>query len=242
MTTFSTRIIQCPLCKNMMSTYQLNSYTVFKSTVYSDGKIVSNPPIMHDKRILICSECKKPFWTDDAIIENEDSDLNIDELPNANDVHDLPFAFETDFSTKLAEYYSELLSQGFANTVDREVYLRTDLWQLLNNNIRNKPVNKVKDIIIGIVREVIPQNNTIEETDKTTELFENNLKKLIKLYEPNNNDDLLLLAEMHRELGNFSKASSVLEKIKDIDNNFAYKEIFEAIKLKKKEVFKLNQK
>lgn len=239
MTTFSTRVLQCPNCENKMYTYQLNSYTVFKSTVYSDGKIISNPPVMHDKRILICSECKKPFWTEDALLEGEDYDFNNDELPNANDIHDLPFAFDTDFSIRLAKYYSDLLNQGFANSVDREVYLRIELWQLLNNNIRNKSTNKIRNLIKGIVKESKTKNNTTKKTDNTIKLFYINLKKLIKLYEPNNDNELLLLVEMHRELGNFSEASLVLKKIEDIDNNVAYKEISRAIKIKNPEVFKI---
>jgi len=223
-----------------MYTYQLNSYTVFNTTVYSDGETVCNPPVMLDKNILICTKCTKPFWTEDAFLPEENNDLSIEEFPQAKDVHDLPFAFDSDFSLKLTQYYSELLEKAFANTVEREVYLRIELWRLLNNGIRNITDNSLKDKIIGIVKEVLSKDDNLDPADRS-DLFNNNLKKLISLYNPNTDDELLLLAEMHRECGNFSEASRVLDQVKDIDNSFAYKEISKAIKIRNTKVFRLNK-
>lgn len=240
MTTFSTRILQCPNCENKMYTYQLNSYTVHSSTVYSDGKIVCNPPILFEKEILICTDCDKAFWRDDAMFEDEDYSLSNDELPNAIDVHDLMFAFDSDFSTKLSEYYSNLLVNGFANTIDREIYLRTELWQLLNNSKRNKPNNILSYIKRSDIKELISRIKHIAKSDKSNNLFIGNLKKLISIYKANEDEELLLLAEMHRELGNHSKASSLLKSIKNIDKNGAYKKIQKANNRKNTKVFKLN--
>lgn len=240
MTTFSTRILQCPICENKMYTYQLNSYTLHNATVYSDGKTVCNPPSMFDKIILICTDCRKTFWRDDAIIEDKNHDISHNDLPNAMDVHDLLFTFDSDFPLKLAEYYSGLLENGFANTKDREIFLRTELWRLLNNSKRNKSSNIFSYVKKGDIKELISSIRDITKSDNSNKLFNDNLKKLISIYNYKDDDELLLLAEMYRELGNHSKASLLLEKIKNINNNGAYKKIQKANNRKNTKVFKLN--
>ena len=49
-----------------------------------------------------------------------------------------------------------------------------------------------------------------------------------------------MLAEMYREIGDFSKALLVLHGIKYIDNKNAYKKIEKATKRKISRVFKIN--
>lgn len=236
MTTFRTRILKCPHCENHMSTYELTSYMVHSSVAYSDGKVDCNPPRMFDKRILICSECKKEFWRDDAFIEYENHNITYDKLPEAMDFHDLPFAFDQDYSIKLATYFSNLLEKGFANTIEREVFLRIEMWQLLNNSNRSN-TDKISKKLFNKVRSGVTSEGELENNK---DLFESNLGRLISIYEPENDDMLLMLAEMHRELGNFSKALSLLDEIENVDNNIAYKKIKSVTKRHKLKVIKLN--
>ena len=242
MTTFRPRILQCPHCESKMYTFELTSYFVHSSIVYSDGKVESNPPLLSDKKILICHFCNKEFWSDDALTEDEDIDR--DELPGAKDFHDLPFAFDADFSFKLAIYFSGLLEKGFADTVNREVYLRIELWHLLNNKNRKDTDNIFEKIQKGNLEDILYKDKSSQvgaiPAENSTKLFRGNLEKLISIYNPENDNERLMLAEMHREIGDFSKALLVLHEIEYVDNKNAYKKIEKGSKRKISKVLKIN--
>ena len=118
------------------------------------------------------------------------------------------------------------------------------MWQTLNNNDRNSQKSKTADLlkrkIIGLFGKVISGHKGIPKSDETRNLFNNNLKKLITIYKPENDDERLFLAEMHRELGEYSKALSLLSKIKYPDDDNFYKKIVKAAKRKRSKVFRLN--
>ncbi len=218
MTTLRTQVLACPHCQNKMYTIGVMSYTIRNSEVFSDGKVISNPPRPIEQNILICSECYEPFWKDDAQIDNENPEYLLDNLPEANSITDLFPGFDSDHKLKLITYYNELLEKGFATTEERELFLRIELWRTLNDNVRynNKQIpNNLKDV------------------------FESNLTRLTEIYNPKSKEELLLLAEMHRELGGFQKASELLNKINWAEDNVAFLQIEKAVKSKNITVLKL---
>jgi len=218
MTTLRIQNIACPHCNNKMYIIGVMSYTLRNSEVFSDGKVISNPPRPSEQNILICSECYKAFWKNDAQIDNEKSEELLDELPEANSIIDLFPGFEPDHKLKLANYINELLDKGFANTVEREVFLRLELWRTLNDIIRYQ-----KD-------SMSPQSKN---------LFNNNLTSLITIYSPKSEEEQLLLVEMHREFGQFDKASELLKKTIWSEDNFAFLQIKNAVKNKNSTLIKL---
>jgi len=235
MTTFHPKILQCPKCKALMYTFDLMSYTIHKSVVYSDGKIEHSNSLSSDKQILICSDCRNPMWKSDVFLD--DPDIRYDELPEAKDVFDLPFAFDADFSNKLALYYSDLLQVGFADTSEKEIYLRIKIWQLLNNEYRNQNNNWISDIIRGSTNTQLSNFNVL---DSFQTLFIANLETLTKIYKPNCDEQQLLLAEMYREMGSFEEADNKLKEIINTNNNSAYKQILRFNNNKKSNVFKIS--
>ena len=218
MTTLRIQNIVCPHCNNKMYTIGVMSYILRNSEVFSDGKVISNPPKPNEQNVLICSKCYEAFWKDDALFDDEKSEELLDELPKANSITDLFPGFESDHKLKLANYFNELLNKGFANTVEREVFLRLDLWRTLNDIIRLQ-----KDSM----------------SPQTKDMFNNNLNSLISIFIPKNKEELLLLVEMYRELGKFEKASDLLKKINWTDNNSAFLQIENAVKNKNSTVIKL---
>ncbi len=244
MTTMHSTVIICPNCQNEMYSFELTSYYVHSSIVYSDGETICNPPIMFNELILICSECNKPFWKDDAVQEDGNISKPDPGLPEAKDIIDLIPPFDSDRNFKLAQYYSGLLENGFANTIDREIYLRIELWHTLNNYDRNRQegntADLIKEKIISLFGKAISGQKGIHKSDKASSLFKSNLKKLIIIYKPENDNEHLLLAEMHRELGEYNKALSVLSEIKCYDNKNVYKKIVKAAKRKRSKVFRVN--
>ena len=218
MTTLRIQNIVCPHCQNKMYTIGVMSYTLRNSEVFSDGKVISNPPKPSEQNILICSKCYKAFWKDDALFDDEKSEELLDELPEANSITDLFPGFEPDHKLKLANYFNELLDKGFANTVEREVFLRLELWRTLNDIVRYQ-----KDSMSG----------------QTKDLFNGNLTSLLTIFIPKSEEEELLFVEMHRELGEFDEASDLLKKINGTDNNSAFLQIENAVITKKATVFKL---
>lgn len=241
MTTIIPAVYTCPNCKNEMYSFELASYTIHSSIVYSDGKSISSPPVMFNKPILICSECNKPFWKDDATREDAQRSDPDQELPEARDISDLFEPFEKDRNIKLARYYSGLLETGFANTTEREIYLRTELWRTLNNDFRNQKEDSVTDKLKESIEDLF--YNTKEKETRAPEerkMFINNLRKLISVFKPENDDEQLLLAEMYRELGEFDRALYILNKIGQHERNDFYDKILKAVKQKRSGVFRLN--
>ena len=246
MTTFHQLTLECPNCKSRSQTYETMSYHVHSSIIFSDGKVESRPPTPINNSILICPECKKAFWREDAKSEDYSYEDEKSDLPQTMDVHDLPFAFEDDFTGKLANYYQELLDTGFATSNEKEVLLRIEIWHLLNNKIRNKSNRIYYNIKTFGFKYVIKSFNNRRkkriEFDENKKQFNLNLKKLISIFKPEFEEQNLLLAEMYRERGDFKNAIFLLEEMDSLENPSAYKQILKASKRRKMEVFKINQK
>ncbi len=246
MTTFSQIILECPNCHGRSQAYETMSYHIHSSVVFSDGKVESTPPTPFNERILICPECDKPFWREDAKVKNlldEDENNN---LVQTKDIHDLPFTFENDVSEKMLNYYLDLLETGFATSTEKEVFLRLEIWHLFNNKIRNKPRSIFSSLkkfdFKYTIRSIENHKKARIEFNKNKEQFDINLNKLISIFKPEFNEQKLLLAEMYRELGKYNKAVSLLNEFDDKEKSLIYSEILKACKGKRKEVFRINKK
>ena len=240
MTTFHRVLLTCPHCNRKMENYGLSSYTVFKSVVFSDGKTDCSPPIVRHETILLCYDCRKPFWKEDAI--DRDSMQHAAELPASLDIYDLPFATEENFSDKLIDYYFELLNTDFCTSAKKEIYLRIQIWHLLNNKIRYRSENATNNFIKGIFNKKSndASEKAFNEFLEKKQSFNDNLVNLIKVYTAETEAEFILLAEMFRELGEFDKAIELLKKIDVAENKYSYSAILKASKKQKTLVFKIN--
>ncbi|MFK5981855.1 MAG: hypothetical protein QM499_02990 [Flavobacteriaceae bacterium] len=218
MTTLKIQNIVCPHCQNKMYTIGVMSFIIRNSEVFSDGKIISDPPRPKEQNILICSNCYEAFWKEDAISEDENSETQLGNLPEANGVNDLFPRFESDYKIKITNYYNELLLNGFAKTEKKEVYLRLELWRSLNDFVRYN-------------NESIPSQFKV--------LFNSNLKRLLEVYKPLREEEKLLQIEMYRELGEFNKAFQFIELISRSEDNQAFLLIKNAVEKNNATVFKL---
>ena len=211
MTTFHPIILECPQCGTLMSAYELMSYTVHRSESYSDGKTGSGMP--GSKDISICAVCRLPFWRDDGRLPDDpDWDVHGD-LGPVMDLHDLEWNFDDDRDEKTIAFYKDLLDVGFADTEEREVFLRVRIWWSVNDLIRHlstwRSARSLKDL-----RAIIDRRRKVLKLFKTyRDLFDENLERLIFLYIKSDNVDLLHLANMYRESGNFIKAREILNKV-----------------------------
>lgn len=240
LTTFATLTLVCPLCKKHMLHYELSSYHIFDSTLYSDGKADHSNRFLEDKNILLCPHCNKVFWRNDAH-ETEEM-LESEEPLSSKSVMDFEFALSENYPERIAHYYHSLINEGFADTTEREIYLRMLLWRSINDLIRyQSPVFK----LIGsyVLKRPIHFLKSRWSANKAFWQFKRiqkeNLDLLTALFNPINENDLLLKAEMYREAGERKKALQVLKQIGGT-NSYYKRKIKTATLLFKIRVFKLN--
>ncbi|NQU31762.1 MAG: hypothetical protein HQ521_00870 [Bacteroidetes bacterium] len=243
MTTFRTQILTCNHCEHRMFTYELGSYHVHSSEVYTDGYIDYNPPISFNPHVLICSNCLMPMWREDVKFEDMDNNISEDELDQSKDVFDLELS-KLNYDYNIAKYYSELIKDGFANTVSREITLRMEIWHLLNNNYRFAHPNILTLVIHGNFKRAVHlyknlNQNKLEDR-LTADLFKKNIIRLIDIFKPEDEEEKLLLAEMYRENRNYQKSRVLLKEIKHLTKTRAYRVINSAAKRRKSRVIKVN--
>lgn len=240
MTTFSQIILHCPHCGIKMQDYEMMSITIHHSTVYSDGKQITEPWMNNDKAIAMCPDCNEAFWWEDAGIQR-DADRE-DGLPSASDVYDLPFMLQDNAKEQLIQFYHKLLQSGFANTNDRKIYLRFRIWWGINDFIRyRKPlIQELSEL--GNLRRISPfleyRRKSAALFNEHQILFKENLEKLISIFKPEHEEEQLMVAEMYRELGQMRKAKAVLQELQNMKSS-SFRKISKAIAKNQKRVMKL---
>lgn len=242
MTTFQPIILQCPSCKQKMYDYELMSYTVNSSTVYSDSKTITDSFVDDNRAFRFCPSCKQALWIEDAILDVENPYELVDSIPNALDVHDMPFNMSENIMQNKIDFYEKLLKQGFAYSSEKKYYLRIRLWWSMNDFVRDKYR------FLSLFRDLFHRKRfcnlykAYKDQKKNfviyKDLFTDNLLQLIKLTNAKTEDDHLMLAEMYRELGQFRKAKKAI-KIVNIDNSTFVNKLKRQIFLRRKRVFKL---
>ena len=237
MTTFHQIILVCPHCGIKMSAYEMMSFTVHSSTVYSDGLNVTEPWTGNDKAIALCPSCQKVFWREDCVLEEDK--IPEENLPFAGDMYDLPFALSKTFREELIHYYVNLLKEGFANTTDRKIYLRIKIWQGINSFVRHrKPIWKLLPQFTNLKRLkflLVSRRKSHLVFVEFKPLFRENLEKLIAIFKPEHEGEQILLAEMYRELGEMAKAKKALQGVESKQS----RKISKAIAGNKKRVINL---
>lgn len=242
MTTFFPVILVCPYCKQQMYEYQLASVTIYKSILYSDSKTETEPFITSNNSIKSCPTCINFFWQEDAVLPVENPYDLVDTLPKVVDIANFLFKMDGDFQVDLIKFYEKLLKQGFANNSEKKYYLRIRLWWAINDLLRNQvSFNKifrellVEHRIFDFIKNRVQQKKLFKSFNK---LFRENIEQLILLVNPADEDANFLLAEMHREIGQFRKAKRYINKVYKI-NHAVSKKMKKAIFFRKKHVFQV---
>jgi hypothetical protein len=196
-----------------MTHYELMSYTVHDLESWSDGKVDAGIPEM--KRAGICAGCRKEFWIEDAKLPRDFEPHAGEELETVKDVYDLDWIFDDDREVKAIIYYYNLLKDGFADTDEREYYLRSHLLWSVNDLVRYRPAWwRARNF--GMLTRML---NSRRKGKRKFEVFDlihtENLERLIFLLIKSGDVDLLYLAELYREAGNLDKAAEILEKVEE---------------------------
>jgi len=199
-----------------MGHYELTSYHIHRSTVYSDGKVEHDASFLEDKSLLVCPHCDEVFWRDDAMEKEIHYEEDQEELPFSKSVFDLELAKQENYPEGLVILYNDLLISGMANNEHRELYLRMLLWRTINDLIRHqKPLWKSIDLDVlhrpfFFLKSRWQSNRSFH---KYASIHLHNLSRLVALFQPVEQNDLLLKAEMYREMGNRKQALKLLNSL-----------------------------
>jgi hypothetical protein len=178
---------------------------------YSDGSFFA-PMMPVFPQITICHDCDTIFWLNET---NETGMWHWGEKTNP--------AWENAVYARflsIEEYFSAL-EMNLANNKADEFYIRQQIWWGFNNAHRYK-------------------------NESNTDASENilwtvNIHKLLGLLDSSNNNDLIMKAELHRNLGNFDTCLQVLDSIVNPEVEWLKNIMIKACKAKNRKVIQLKQ-
>ncbi|MBN2892529.1 MAG: hypothetical protein JXL97_11730 [Bacteroidales bacterium] len=183
----STYIYECPNCQNKIANGSLMSGNTFGAIHYSDG-FMHAPMLPEFTAITKCKKCDTIFWLKN---NSEITELKpfADTNSNFDDVQNAEFLN--------IEEYNLALEQKIYSSTEEEMYLRQHLLWSINSTERGK--NK---IIPNFKYKKIKQKNT---------------EKLLEILDLNIPEQRILVAELHRNSGNFEKCMEVLDNLEGFE-------------------------
>jgi hypothetical protein len=179
----------CPHCRAPARTPTYASIAFFGSSTWSDGAHFTIPGF--PPPIVACAACHRCFQHRDAVtvasatLGDDDGARRI----QAEWGH-LPYIREPDE----LEYYSALARGDFPATPAAQREVRLHAWWA-----RNRPARTAAPL-------------RLDATSLSAEARDN-LEMLVPLLSPDDEQDLLLKAEVYRELGRFVEAKQVLQAL-----------------------------
>lgn len=204
-------IYRCPLCDTLYSKYSLMSGNTFGADFYSDGRFFARM-LPEFPIITKCLGCTTIFWLDKT---NEIGSYYWGEKINT----EWEEAFNADFLT-LNDYFLAL-EFHLPRTIEEEIYIRKRIWWEMNDRIRFK--------------EELPAY------ENENQLWSDNIHKLISLLNSSDDNEKIIIAELHRNLGNFDTCKKILDSIANPEYDLLKKAMTKACKTKNKKVFQLKK-
>ena len=216
MTIIVPEVIFCPLCEGEMTSCVGVSGNTIGATLWTDG-FLDAPMLQPDAHALRCPHCLKAFFRKDA------RSAGLDREQARASAHDAAaWVDDADLSV-----YRELLGK----TDDRNLlrYLRISIWHLQNDKVRQAYEKIWRQRRLEKYDYPPDQRDACKaplpkvEVRVASTRFVSNLRALLRLLtdEP---DDLLMKAEICRELGRFDDAVEIARTVSD-DREWAARQI-----------------
>jgi len=249
---------ECPKCGKWYTHTGLMSYTIFGGQeCWSDGKYYQqNMSEYSFMPFSKCMKCGSFFWFDDCrelreyeIKEYQNGNVNeisekklISDFLMANpdfpdERRDLnldypPAGYWENFPEFIIPDYISILENGIDLNIEREIYIRTKLWQHCNDLLRFSkfPIfkhirhsNGIKNLFNfrPLKYHFFEKKRNKKLYKEYQTLFVQNLNQLLELYKQNteNEDSMFSEIEIHRELGNFQEAKSIIHSLDNHSKN-----------------------
>jgi len=185
-------IVECPTCSQKYRYVREGYNTASEGKLWSDGyretELIPGIPLM-----ACCDECSDIFRVSPSEelltsgIQGFESDYHTIGIINDEKI---PVVRRL-----TAEEYAEVLAKRKYKNQEEERYLRMHLWWSINHHRRDGDKSDISHYLKTILEE--------------------NLETLIYKTPPDNQENLIILAELHRELGQFNEARQYLDKVND---------------------------
>ena len=208
-----TTVIACPHCGAAARQSTIMSGNTFGMEVWTDGKRIA-PMLPESPPVVQCHKCQKCFWLTSAPVLGEinwgpadymmDWEIEIDELGGispfgpADRQGDVPAEWvEAPFIEEPDEAgYRSAVAHGLAKSPDEELQLRILGWQRHNDRFRD------------------PEQPTDAHAVPEDPLLRSDLHAIKRLLNPKDENHLILMAEVCRELGVFETAVKFLGRVR----------------------------
>ncbi len=178
-------VYECPQCGHYFAQGSIASGNTFGSTLYSDGKRIS-PMLPGFPELIKCESCHKIFKISDA---REIGSYDFWEQPEERFkyVQGAP-------KLQIADYF-EAIRQGIPRDENEERWIRERIWRAYNDRIR--------------------KDQPIFNDEQDELLWKENLLRLLSLVQRLAPDNRVMIAEMHRNLGDFKTCLDIIQHIDD---------------------------
>lgn len=202
-------IYKCPSCQHLIKQDSILSGNTFGAKLYSDGKHVA-PMLPEFPNLTKCPTCKHLFWLSK---QEEYASYTYETGPSAEWVN----ASDAKFPS-IRDYFIAL-ENGLAEDNEEEIDVRMRIWWAYNDRLR-KSKNIFKD-----------ENDELRWTD--------NIHKLLLILNVEEDNDKVVAAELHRNLGNFDACIEIINSIKNDDLEWVKEKFLNACKEKNRWVVRM---
>jgi hypothetical protein len=185
-------IIECPHCGHLAKQKSVHSVNPYGAVLWSDGKKVF-PMHNSNPQITKCKICGKFYFVKDAaeIAQAEFTFLKQNKI--LDDIEFIEFLSPD-------EYLEAVLSPVNKSLKD-EIYLRIQFWWLYNDLFRHPDeVIKSRKIITNAIESYKEKNN-------------GNILRLIEILPDDDEEYVVMKAELYRQIGEFEKCISLLTNV-----------------------------
>lgn len=203
----SEKIFQCLKCSEHISFNSYFSMNTFGATMWTDGKI-EGPMIQCVPKLIKCPHCQEALWLDEQPI--------LDSIPFGDKISYVNIkSYKT---PDLKDYYSKLFNANISPK--KELYLRIRILHRENDKRRYEGTEKDSSENIIIPN---PKNNIGKCTtkEKLSRKEVENMIGLLEILNISNDAELIIMAEIKRNLGMFEDAKVLLDK--DFESVYAKK-------------------
>jgi hypothetical protein len=193
------RIVACPSCEGLAKYRTLLSGNTFGARVWTDGRQRA-PMLPQPPKVVRCSHCSSLYWLSEARNVGQVEPTRGALLAASPEWRSAVYVQEPEE----LDYYQGIRA-NLARNPDQERTLRILAWWRSNDAFRH--ANRL--IPPGRVAATTARRNLSE--------WDENLRALLFLLDESNENDLVMKAEVYRELRMWHEAEAVLSRVRSAD-------------------------
>ena len=196
-------IIKCPACGSFQYRHSLGSGNTLNAVYFSDKKYIA--PRCYDSPYFVkCPNCNVLFKITKKEVVGKDYDNK----------YDYPYiAFLS------IDEYCRAINEGLYNGNKKDIIsLRINLWRLFNDRLRNVNAYSFNFLTSRRIDFIEMKKGSLSDAFETEEItiYEENCRYILSFMSNYKDDeDLLLRAELSRNIGQFENCINFLKKIKN---------------------------